>query len=105
MQKGMVALEDLGDRDDKLNPFQQASKDLPVDEVIGIYRMIELVGDHCTQLLRLKYYDGLSDEKIGARMGHRRKWVNKHKINCLNRLKELVAQQGLTLSDFMQVTS
>ena len=85
-QKNMISLE--AHNQDNAGPrLDPPAAEANPDDVITFFQLLEKLGPPCTQILRLKYYEGLSDEAIAKTVGHARKWVNRKKNECLERLR------------------
>jgi RNA polymerase sigma factor (sigma-70 family) len=70
------------------------------EDVVAFNELLDKLGDDCGQLLRLKYFHGLTDEDIGRLRSTGREWANRQRRDCERRLAELMRQEGLNPSDF-----
>ena len=71
-----------------------------VDSVITLNRLLKQLGDECAQLIRWKYFHGLSDTDAGQRKGVGREWINRMRRRCEKELGTRMHREGLQVSDF-----
>lgn len=73
------------------------------EKTIG--QLLDLLGNNCKQIIRLKYYDNFKDQEVIDRQLSPYSTVDSLKnkrSQCLRKLSELVKHKGLTLRHFLK---
>lgn len=86
---------------DEKNPKTTPTNPDPISEdVVTVTMILEQLNPDCAELLRLKYYHGMTDTDIGVRRGVGREWANRQRRKCERALARLFQEEGLQPSDF-----
>ena len=90
----------IGEQDETGPRVAPPHPDPTAEDIVALRMLLEQVGPECAQLLRWKYYVGLTDADIGQRKGVGREWANRQRRRCERQLAELLHREGLRPSDF-----
>ncbi len=93
-------LSPTGERTDDAWEATPPAEAPPAEDVVTVALLLERMKPECRDLLRLKYFVGLTDADIGAERNISREWANRKRRRCERHLARLLDREGLVPEDF-----